>query len=102
MKTPHKHAEVIKAWADGCAIEYNIGNDVWVEMHNPIWHANNKYRIKPEPKPDVVKYMGVENINGAKGAFIDGNYFTVSHWFNRLKLTFDGETNEIKAVEIIK
>ena len=30
MKTPHKHAEIIKAWADGSEIESRSeGKEVW-------------------------------------------------------------------------
>jgi hypothetical protein len=43
---PHKHAEVIKAWADGAEIEYEDCG--W---HNcttgVIWDEETQYRIKP-------------------------------------------------------
>jgi len=50
MGTPHKHAEVIKAWADGKQIEFlapNSGN--WVTVGwNPSWDEGCAYRVKPE------------------------------------------------------
>lgn len=50
MAQPHKHAELIKAWADGAEIEYwdNLAC-IWVSCPNnaPTWGRNNKYRIKP-------------------------------------------------------
>ena len=49
---PHKHAELIKAWADGAQIEYWDFNGMWVEVANPCWEME-MYRIKPEPKPWV-------------------------------------------------
>ena len=48
MPTPHKHAEVIKAWADGQEIEYCQGGK-WFESLVPTWREEREYRIKPEP-----------------------------------------------------
>lgn len=55
MSTPHKHAEVIKAWADGATIQYQnlkvMQQDQWVEYggNRPQWHEEKEwnYRIKP-------------------------------------------------------
>jgi hypothetical protein len=55
----HKHAEVIKAWADGAIVEeYRPNLNQWVEPQPyPIWDARFSYRIKPEPveqyKPNI-------------------------------------------------
>ena len=53
---PHKHSELIKAWADGAEIEYfSPTAEKWVEVGiSPAWSNNFEYRIKPESKPDVV------------------------------------------------
>lgn len=58
-RKPHKHADIIKAWADGAVIQ------VWETIswqdcasHGPTWSENRRYRIKPE-QSDVEKY-GVE------------------------------------------
>lgn len=48
MPTPHKHAEVIKAWADGQEIEYCQGGK-WFESLVPTWREEREYRIKPKP-----------------------------------------------------
>ena len=51
MGTPHIHAKVIKAWADGAKIQwYNSAIDRWSDIVTPSWNINYKYRIKPEPK----------------------------------------------------
>lgn len=51
VKTPHKHAEVIKAWADGATIEYFDGADeVWCVVNTPGFHGSVKYRVQPETK----------------------------------------------------
>ena len=46
---PHKHAELIKAWADGAEIEYNHSIKGWTVMETPNWIPSGQYRIKPEP-----------------------------------------------------
>lgn len=50
MKTPHKHAELIKQWADGATIEILRALDgSWAVSHNPLWDKGLTYRVKPEP-----------------------------------------------------
>jgi len=53
---PHKHAELIKAWADGAEIEVKNEDGTW-EPTKPLWHPNNVYRIKPEEKKPVVRWL---------------------------------------------
>ena len=49
MKTPHKHAEVIKAWAEGARIEvFAAFNNTWNPTVNPLWDCGLKYRVRPE------------------------------------------------------
>jgi phage major head subunit gpT-like protein len=48
---PHKHADLIKAWADGVEIECWDGKK-WFEVNHPIWIEHNQFRIKPEIKPN--------------------------------------------------
>lgn len=51
MTTPHKHAELIKAWADGAEIEYqNPDSGAWYLCAPPAWKTEVVYRIKPEKK----------------------------------------------------
>ena len=46
MNKPHKHAELIKAWADGAEIEYLIRNTEWRTTTQPAWDSCTEYRIK--------------------------------------------------------
>lgn len=96
-KTPHKHAAVIKAWADGAKIEFRPFNCEWrdLKVKNPAWHEDTEYRIKPEPKPDVVRYGRVD----AQGNV--GYFSLVLYPEDNLKLTFDGETGKLKKAEVI-
>jgi hypothetical protein len=48
--TPHKHAAVIKAWADGAEIEYNNTAGKWISTFgHPTWNNTLEYRVKPVP-----------------------------------------------------
>jgi hypothetical protein len=50
-KTPHKHAEVIRASADGATVEdFDDADEVWYVIDNPSFHTSMKYRVQPEPK----------------------------------------------------
>ena len=53
---PHKHAELIKAWADGAVIQFLNCSDDWIDVDNPRWHKEGEYRIKPEEKKPVVRW----------------------------------------------
>lgn len=48
MNVPHKHAEIIKAWADGYQVEaYNPERDSWISVVEPGWFNDIEYRVKP-------------------------------------------------------
>jgi hypothetical protein len=90
---PHKHAELIHAWADGAEIESSFDGYVWGLIAEPGWHEDVGYRIKPESKPDTVKAVRV---------FRDFSHMEEPIYHNpaNLKLTFDGETGKLKSAEV--
>ena len=96
MKTPHKHAEFIKAWADGAEIQIrHPDTKTWCDCVDPYWVPSAEYRIKPEQKPDVVReYVAfpdaIANVRDLTSALR-----------NNLKLTFDGETGKLKSAEVL-
>ena len=48
----HRHAELIKAWAEGAEIQvYKPHWDEWHDCNTPIWDSD-EYRIKPK-KPEI-------------------------------------------------
>ena len=98
MKTPHVHAELIKAWADGAEIEALTLHD-WKDCFQPRWSPSCEYRIKPEPKPDFVYYI----THDASGAHTSELFGSVSRDLTlvSLKLTFDGETLKLKSAEVL-
>lgn len=97
-KTPHRHAELIKAWADGAKIQQQVGN-CWHDIPGtPGWSTQCDYRIKPEPKPDVTIIGNLDIFNG-KLCASSYPYITYS---NQIQAVFDGETGKLKSVEIVK
>ena len=125
---PHKHAELIKAWADGAEIEYfDYATRKWFSWgDNPNWGADNiEYRIKPEPKPDVPEglidpksyYQGFEDgknsvINSESNPNIvlwasmhpkkSNIYYPFYFGGANLKLTWDEKTKKLKSAEVLK
>ena len=56
MTTPHKWADVIKAWADGKPIERRFMSDKWSEIIGPGTPPFNDDRNEWRIKPETVKY----------------------------------------------
>lgn len=55
MKKAHKHAELIKAWADGADVQwYSIVDNRWRDVCLPLWDEQVIYRIKHEPPQDII------------------------------------------------
>lgn len=49
--TPHPHAELVHAWADGAKIQVKKDNGEWEECDFPLWNEKIEYRIKPSNEP---------------------------------------------------
>jgi hypothetical protein len=100
MTQRHKHADLIIAWANGAKIQVKVHNGLngWKDCNvlGPEWHEHNEYRVKPEPKPDVVKYSYVSA--NTKSSWPSGDREDTDN----LKFTFDGETGSLKSVEILR
>jgi len=91
----HKHADLIIEWANGAQIQCMRSDHTWVDDLDPSWLETTQYRIKPEPKPDVV----VEYYYASIYAVSPAVHFKRTP---NLKLTFDGETCELKSAEVMK
>ena len=98
---PHKHAELIKQWADGATIERywtnsRTGEQYWLIDNEPDWSEFEEYRIKPEQKPDNSWSLNMtwdfEMDMPVQSPYESSN----------LKVTFDGETGELKSAEVLK
>jgi hypothetical protein len=86
MNKPHKHAEVIKAWADGKEIEYYYEGK-WTTCYRPIWDNLTPYRVKPEPKKVWVRIVKIYNRR------LDTNY-TIA-WYS-----IDEQTKTSKNIRV--
>jgi len=52
-----KHAELIKAFADGADIEWKMPHQTtWDEIAVPTWNEHYEYRIKQKPKYETAKF----------------------------------------------
>ncbi len=95
MATPHKWADVIHAIADGKEVQWKTSSGTWqdaeFEPYTPITEPDLEWRIKPEPKPDVVRYYVAGRFSGYGYHHPDAN----------LTLTFDAETGALKSAEVI-
>ena len=111
---PHKHAALIKAWAEGAEIERkaqfsNGTSEKWISCKTPHWWDDYVYRIKPEPTPDVTQYVCIKSSERwcsprihchSEHNWNDGTGIQYTSFANA-KFTFDGETSKLKAVELI-
>ena len=96
--TPHKHAAVIKAWADGAEVQILSLNGLeWGFIARPSFRTERQYRIKPEPKPDVAMYFQVTRNIRTSVSWVPDSWEAKD-----LKLTFDGETGALKSAEVLK
>jgi hemoglobin-like flavoprotein len=103
----HKHAEVLEAISLGKDVEWfcnSVGKFTLMgkaDQVNPIAYPHFDWRIKPEPKPDVVKHFKA-SIDLKYGDAIA--HSVAEEWLHcsNMKLTFDGDTGALKSAEVIK
>ena len=97
---PHKHAEIIKAWADGAKVQI-AKNDIWEDILFPCFSDRHEYRIKPEPKPDYVRFFSLDSSSSISGFLRNEAEMKDTAWNFNIKITFDGDTNIPKSAELI-
>jgi hypothetical protein len=91
----HKHADLIKAWADGAQIEWLGRDGDWCSISGtPAWSIETTYRIKPMPKPDFYTYLSITHS-------YTGTQTLCRYGSDNVKFTYDGETRKLKSVEVI-
>ena len=104
LMKPHRHAELIKAWADGAEIQERAlidgGWSTWRDTRIPTWNGtalHYDYRIKPKQKPDVVEEVYVMKRLNGEVCICQG-----FHEIPNVRFIWDGETDKLKSIEIIK
>lgn len=110
---PHVNAEILRALADGECVQYMYRNEPWADwsalVATPLLMAtpqtatlgNWQWRVKPVVACDYAKYASVssggdDNLNRFEPCSV------TRYHSNNLKLTFDGPTGKLKAIEIIE
>ena len=63
----HKHAKLIKAWANGAKIQWwNVEHRRWVDLDDSrpfSWDESIVYSVKPEEKQEPVAYKYTDKTN---------------------------------------
>lgn len=94
---PHKFQDVIDAYLRGETVQYKWKAG-WMDCGRgerlSMFDNGDEYRIKP--KPDIVKHCHI-HLN-----IVDNIKISASpHHLDNVKFTFDGETQQLKSVELI-
>jgi len=108
MGTPHKHAEVLRAIADGKDVQWSRAEGAaWSDYRrdgcgcDPISYPDILWRIKP--KPDVVWYASAFNCylgNPTESILLAKQW--LKSGVGVIVITIDGETGALKAAEVLK
>jgi len=89
-KTPHKHAAIIKAWADGEEIQVKVGGDQWDDLVAcPNWKGID-YRIKPK----FEKRYKYAYLSSHDGWTVSNEFYSEERWN---KLMGQLESQKIEA-----
>jgi len=103
---PHIHRDFIVQWANGCTIEQYVV-DTWYEDAQPTWLKNRIYRVKPQPKPNIVMYANIHESVSSRD--VDSLAYSLCGYFNEqqvkgdnIKAVYSGETGALLSVELIK
>jgi hypothetical protein len=92
----HKHHDVIVAWAGGAQVQYKYPwEETWHDIAEPSWKESIEYRIKPED----YTLVGMVELYSDQLKHRPCNM--QSQWVKDCRVTFDGETHELKRVEVI-
>ena len=143
MNKPHKHAEVIKAWADGAQVECHQPHMGWgLVRRTPLFREDREYRVYDPMREFKEAYKRGEKVEVFyKGTWQNIDFLAMQYphhgdidfifclevvtknplriapksdykenqtWFNAgggyvdVAVTFDGETNKPKSVELVK
>lgn len=100
----HKWADVAVAFAEGKEIQYKAqGRSTWEDWSQigvfPSFSVDGwSYRIKPEPKPDRVRYYPLHDQGHSDLEAVDANF---PESVGVIAVTFDGETGKPKEAKIV-
>ena len=101
----HKHAEVLRAIADGKVVQWKAGF-TWHDYKpdeddcSPLIDDGIEWRVKPEPKPDVVQWVCSSDTYSWEAYSCKQSKEFGS--FDQIKIVRDGETGKLKSAEIVE
>lgn len=103
----HPHHDLIVAWAADTTrvVQHRDDeNKPWEDcVAQPYFSRNWEYRFKPVPKPDVVELAHIIKAQRSSPSDFDGwDFRPCPMYAPNVRLTFDGETDALKSVEILK
>lgn len=77
---PHKHAELIKAWADGAEVQvWDYAKGIWRSLGPyPTWDPDMEYRMKPQTRTTKRRLYIYNNIIEGK-TFISSCKYNENH-----------------------
>ena len=75
---PHKHHDVIMAFAKGYTIQFQNSFGDWIDAeHTPKFLADKEYRVKPKPTIQKWRWLVVERKdNGSIDSWVTTQYYT--------------------------
>ena len=101
----HKHYDCIVAWAEGKTIQkFNDNKGQWEDVSGPpFWVNSFQYRIKTEPKPDVIRnfYLESNPLLGLRFSQAHTPTDLRGREFGCIRCTFDFETGKLKSAEVL-
>jgi len=101
----HKWADIMHRYAEDATLKIQcIGGDgEWKDLMNPSFLDDYEYRIKPTPKPDVVRYLAFDPVRSETMRYNRPEHATE---FERkcglIRVSIDGETGALKSAEVLK
>lgn len=104
LKSPrHVHQDLIDAFENGAKIQVLSKSTMqWRDSPRPYWFPTEDYRIKPEPKPDIIGYC--ESLENTEEVFnLSMGSITSRRWTgDNIKVVFCGGTNKLKSIELLE
>ena len=100
-KVPHKHAAVIKAWADGARIQFRVADGIWTSYSSvsrvPQFSEDIEHRIQPELQSGLDSDdLRLEYDIGYKS----GGHFAGLHAVADAALTYAVQTGQLKETSV--
>lgn len=105
MNTPHTDADLLRAVADGKQMQRKEWNE-WVDCTHETALVRISMgmptRVKPEPKPDVVRFMVCDEHTGLVTFEMAQDFISRFPGFSGIvRVVIDGETNKVKSTEVV-